>query len=388
MDISTITSPQSLDFTLLAKAQQEDSELPTLKSSSLQLKEFPLPFSTGTILCDTTTDHPRPYVPMPYRRIVFDTFHCLAHPAIRATQHLIPQRYVWPSMNNDVRNWTRSCIPCHKSKVTTHTKTPLGTFTAPDARFAHVHIEIVGPLPTSQEYRCLLTCIDRLNRWPEAIPLRGISAETVARSFVSYWISTFDLPTTVTTDRGTQFRFPLFHSLTSLLGIKCIHTTAYHPCANGMVERFHRQLKSCIKASPDSTRWCESLPLILLTLRTLVKEDLSCTPAQLVFGCNLRLPGDFFTSSTENSTLDPAIYAHRLQSAMRQLRQVPQRPQSSKSHCSSALSQLVNSFSLATTPSKSLYNYPRFARSKYSNVTKNVFHLKKTENPIALASIE
>ena len=177
-----------------------------------------------------------------------------------------------------------------------------------------------------------------MTRWPEAIPLRGISAETVARSFVTYWISTFGLPTTVTTDRGTQFRSVLFHSLTSLLGIKCIHTTAYYPCANGMVERFHRQLKSCVKAAPDSTRRFESLPLILLALRTLVNEDLSCTPSQLIFGCNLRLPGDFCTSSTENSTLDPAIYADSLQSAKRQLRQVPPHPQSSKSHCSSALS--------------------------------------------------
>ena len=49
-----ITSPQSFDFTLLAKAQKEDFELPKLQPYSLQRKEFPLPFSTGTNLCDTT----------------------------------------------------------------------------------------------------------------------------------------------------------------------------------------------------------------------------------------------------------------------------------------------------------------------------------------------
>ncbi|XP_065052942.1 uncharacterized protein LOC135682132 [Rhopilema esculentum] len=319
-------------FAVLAKAQQDDPELPRLRSSSLQLKEFPLPFSAGTIPCDTTTTQPRPYVPLPYRRLIFETLHCFAHPGISATRHLVSQRYVWPGMNKDIRNWTRSCIPRQQSKITHHTKTPLGTFATPDARFAHAHIDIVGPLPPSRGNKYLLTCVDRFTRWPEAIPLADITADTVARSFVTHWISQFGVPTTITTDRGTQFQSDLFHSLTLLLGIKRISTTAYHPCANGMVERFHRQLKSSIKASPDPTRWCESLPLILLHLRTIVKEDIGCTPAQLVFGCNLRLPGEFFTSSTEHSKLDPPVYANRLQFAMRDLSPTPPRPQTPQSY--------------------------------------------------------
>ena len=147
----------------------------------------------------------------------------------------------------------------------------------------------------------------------------------------------FGVPNAITTDRDTQFRSVLFQSLTALLGTKRIRTTAYHPCANGMVEGFHRQLKSSIKASPDSSKWFESLPLILLSLRTLVKEDLGCTPAQLGFGCNLRLPSDFFTT-TDTSHLDPAMYADRLQLAMRHLRPTPSRPQSSRSHITLALS--------------------------------------------------
>ena len=137
IDINALYSSTSVHFALIAN--QEDPELPKLQSSSLQLKEFPLPFSSGTILCDTTSSHPRPYIPLPYRRIVFDNLHSSAHPGIRATQHLIAERYVW----------TRSCVPCQQSKVTHHTKTPLSTFATPDAGFAHVHIDIVGHLPLS-----------------------------------------------------------------------------------------------------------------------------------------------------------------------------------------------------------------------------------------------
>ena len=38
-------------------------------------------------------------------------------------------------------------------------------------------------------------------------------------------------------------------------GDQAVHTTAYHPIANGLVERFHRQLKTALKAQSNNTNW-------------------------------------------------------------------------------------------------------------------------------------
>ena len=159
---------------------------------------------------------------------------------IRATQKLITERFVWPGINRDVRNWTRTCLQCQKCKVHRHNKAPLGTFTLPDARFSHVHIDIVGPLPPSEGNSYLLTCVDRYSRWPEAIPIPDMTAETIARTFVARWVAVFGAPTTITTDRGRQFESALFRELTNLLGTNRIRTTSYHPASNGLVERLHR----------------------------------------------------------------------------------------------------------------------------------------------------
>ena len=72
-------------------------------------------------------------------------------------------------------------------------------------------------------------------------------------------------PATITTDRGVQFESQLLNALTKLIGCRHIRTTAYHPAFNGMIERWHRSLKTGIRCqenknwldTPNSYAWFE-----------------------------------------------------------------------------------------------------------------------------------
>ena len=88
--------------------------------------------------------------------------------------------------------------------------------------------------------------------WVEAIPIKDITADTVAQAFILGWISCFGVPSTITSDRGRQFESHLFKSLLYTLGSCRNRTTSYHPIANGLVERFHHQLKAALKSHPLS----------------------------------------------------------------------------------------------------------------------------------------
>ena len=159
----------------------------------------------------------------------------------------------------------------------------------------------------------VLTYVDQFTQWPEALFIADIIAETGARAFITTLVTCFGTPSTIATYRDRQFESNLWHSFT---------TTAYHPCANGLVEHLHRQLKAALKGHPQQGNWTEALPLVLLGIRISLKEDFSCTAAELAYGTSLRLPCSFF-SPTTHSNPDPQNYVHNLQNRMRSLQATP-----------------------------------------------------------------
>ncbi len=283
-----------IDYHSLAREQQNDPETDTYRTSITNLSWKNVSIENTDILCDVSTGRPRPLVPLAFRRKVFDVVHGLSHPSIRSTIKIIKAKFVWHSMAKDIKEWSQSCDACQRCKVLRHTKTEIGSFPQPQRRFSHIHVDIVGPLPPSNGFRYLFTITDRSTRWPEATPMEDATTNSCAAALLSSWISRFGLPEHITSDRGSAFTSSLWASLTQLLGIQLHHTTAYHPQANGMIERWHRTLKASLMARCSTPEWAFQLPWVLLGIRTMPKEGLQVSTAEMVYGQPLVVPGEFF----------------------------------------------------------------------------------------------
>jgi cleavage and polyadenylation specificity factor subunit 1 len=73
--VQTITTPVTTD--VLAVSQEKDEELHTLleRDTALRLEKTHVTGTTVTLYCDKSAGKPRPYVPAPLRRQVFDSLH-------------------------------------------------------------------------------------------------------------------------------------------------------------------------------------------------------------------------------------------------------------------------------------------------------------------------
>ncbi len=198
--------------------------------------------------------------------------------------------FCWPQMAKVITQMVRACLHCQRGKVHRHIHLQPAEIPVSNRHFAHIHVDLVGPLPPLHGHTYLFNIIDWTPRWPEAIPLTSITAADCARALFAGWVSRFGVPATITSDRGTQFMSALWAGLCRLLNIQHSHTTAYHPQSNGLVQRFHRRLKDALRARANAADWHDHLPWVLLGIRAAYREDSEFSPAEAVYGSQLILP--------------------------------------------------------------------------------------------------
>ena len=73
-----------------------------------------------------------------------------------------------------------------------------------------------------ETFDCVVLCVDRHSGYVVAVPARkkGLLAKEVAVMMIRHWLTVFDIPRTICSDRGPQFTGRWFKAMCSLMGIR------------------------------------------------------------------------------------------------------------------------------------------------------------------------
>ena len=233
----------------------------------------------------------RPYIPLRLRPLVFNALHDPSHLGSQKTYEAISCQFFWESLRKDIFHWAEHCPKCQQNKVTKHNRQRLHNFPHNKGRINTIHLDLVGPLPNSGNYPYIFTMRDRNTGFLITAPIRSKVSEGIIRTFEQRFLSVFGLPDTIITDQGTEFNSSIFQSFCANLGIIHKTTNPYHPQANGLVERIHRTLKTCIRSLNHPASWDKALPYITMAINNRVVDQNSFTPFQFTFGKPGRTPG-------------------------------------------------------------------------------------------------
>ena len=240
----------------------------------------------------------------------------LGHMGARRVKALVKARFSWPGLGKDVVEYVRSCPECQRCAKAQARKAPLMERRVFSEPFEVMGVDIVGPFPKGRG-GCthLLTVVCMATRWPEAVPLRSITARAVATGLGEVFCRT-GIPLQLVSDQGTQFVGKVVRGLCSNLNIDKVKTTPYHPEGNGTCERMHGTLGAMLtKAAIAGQDWVGQVPFALFALRAAPNRDTGFSPFELVFGRRVRTPLDILHqgwAEVEFSELDTEEWAEWL----------------------------------------------------------------------------
>ncbi|KAL0150390.1 hypothetical protein M9458_054207 [Cirrhinus mrigala] len=249
------------------------------------------------------------YVPTRLRPRILSEVHTTpssGHLGIKATIHLLRNRFWWPTLRSDAIAFVKNCVICNTSKSLHQLPTGLlQPLPIPNRPWSHLAVDFVTDLPPSQGHTTILSVVDRFSKGCRFIPLPKLpTAMETAEALCNSVFRFYGLPEDIVSDRGPQFTSQLWASFFHLLGVNVSLTSGYHPEANGQVERLNQELTRFLRAycQDHQEDWSRYLFWAEYAQNSIRKPSTNLTP----FQCVLAFQPPLFPWSGEPSDL-PAV---------------------------------------------------------------------------------
>ena len=193
---------------------------------------------------------------------------------------------MWPSVQQDVQAYVRTCDACQRNKHR-HAK-PLGllqSIATPVTRFTCIGMDWFY-LPTDSSG--FDTVMDYFTKLTVLIPCKSTSSSAeIAGLFKQNWVDKgFGVPSIIISDRDWKLTSKVWKKLCAHLKISLQLATARHQQTNGQTERTIRLVKTTLLSTLEyeTTNWRSVLSSVEFAVNDSINSTTAATPFYLTLG--------------------------------------------------------------------------------------------------------
>ena len=174
------------------------------------------------------------------------------HPGIPKTIQECRAKHYHPGLAKHIKIWVTSCQECIKYKRINTRQIRPKMINPTDFSMGPediLEIDILPNLPSSAGYQHIITMIDVFSRYLFAYPTQNMTAQTVGKCIIDVLTRHAYLPSTIISDKGSQFTAEVVQEISKILDIEIRHATTKHAQTIGILERTHASIKTALKIS-------------------------------------------------------------------------------------------------------------------------------------------
>ena len=211
------------------------------------------------------------------------------------TLSLMKERFWWPGMSRALVMAVSNCGRCKQFEAKPQIPDMQPIICTKPMELVHVDYVGMEVMVSTQEkpvVKNVLVVVDHFTWYVQAYVTRNQTARTTAWVLYNEYFSVFRFPQRLMSDQGTGFTSKVIAAMCSLLGIKKIQTTLYHPQSNGSAKRVHQMLQRMIGKLDLEKRqkWAVHLGSVLIAYNATRSLVTGYSPYYLMFGQRPRLP--------------------------------------------------------------------------------------------------
>ncbi len=208
------------------------------------------------------------------------------------TLERLRQNFFWSKMDEDVKDYVRSCDVCQRDKATRRKKYGLlQPLDVPHQPWKSISMDFIVGLPESNGFTQIWVVVDRLTKMAHFIPMvtgEKSPAKDLAMTFAREIWRHHGLPSDVVSDRGSVFISGFWKELMEHLGVDLNLSTAFHPQTDGQTERINQVLEAYLRhySNFQQDDWADLLPLAEHAYNTATSESTKVSPFFANYGFN------------------------------------------------------------------------------------------------------